>query len=94
MFAHPVWGILCMLLASIVGGYAFTYAFTAALARLLPIANYDAVMISTLLSFAVYTVFVIWIFAEQTVWKRIAGLALTAPLAVIGFWPQLVGALV
>ena len=37
---------------AIFGGYAFTYAATAALARLLPLQRFDAAMLPSLLSFA------------------------------------------
>lgn len=74
---------------AILGGYSFTYAATAALARLLPLARVDAVVVATLLSFVVYLVFVLWVFAEHSLRRVLLGLGFTLPLAVIGFWPQL-----
>jgi len=74
---------------AILGGYLFTYTATAALARLLPVERYDAALISTLLSFALYTVFVLWAFAVHSLRRVLLGVALSLPLAAIGFWPQL-----
>lgn len=71
------------------GGYAFTYAFTAALARLLPLDPVDAVTAASLLSFVVYLTFLLWAFAATSLWRVMTGVGLAIPLAVIGFWPQL-----
>ncbi|WP_110970949.1 iron transporter [Pseudomonas huaxiensis] len=83
------WPMLSRIVAAILGGYAFTYAFTAALARLLPLDKVDALISASLLSFAVYTAFILWAFACRSAARVWAGLALAVPLAVIGFWPQL-----
>lgn len=85
------WPMLSRIVAAILGGYAFTYAFTAALARLLPLNKADALITATLLSFAVYTGAVLWAFASRSATRAWAGLALGIPLAAIGFWPQLTG---
>ena len=67
--------------AAVFGGYVLTYAATAALAR------FDAVMIATLLSFTVYTGIVLWAFAAPSMRCVWLGIALSLPLAAIGFWP-------
>nr|WP_272891879.1 iron transporter [Stutzerimonas stutzeri] len=74
---------------ALLGGYAFTYAFTAALARLLPLEPVDAIATASLLSFVVYLVFVLWAFAAASLRRVLIGLSLALPLAVVGFWPQL-----
>lgn len=74
--------------AAILGGYAFTFAATAALARLLPLARVDALIVATLLSFAVYTAIMLWAFIARTALRAWAVVALSVPLVVIGFWPQ------
>lgn len=81
--------MLSRIVAAILGGYAFTYAFTAALARLLPLDKVDALISASLLSFAVYTGAILWAFACRSAARAWAGLALAVPLAVVGFWPQL-----
>lgn len=83
------WDMLSRIIAAIAGGYGFTYAFTAALARVLPIDKVDALISVTLSSFAVYTGAVLWAFACRSARRAWAGLALALPLAVVGFWPQL-----
>jgi len=83
------WPTLSRITAALLGGYVFTYAFTAALARLLPVDNVDAVVIASLLSFVVYTLAILWVFACNSLQRVWAGVALALPLSVIGFWPQL-----
>lgn len=73
--------------AAVFGGYVLTYAATAALARLLPLARFDAAMVATLLSFALYTGFVLWAFATGSVRRVWLGIGLSLPLATLGFWP-------
>ncbi|MGE7990553.1 DUF3649 domain-containing protein [Pseudomonas sp. NPDC089554] len=85
---HFSWPVLSRVLAAVLGGYAFTYAFTAALARLLPLGKGDALVIATLLSFAVYTGAMLWAFACRSAWRAWGGLLLAVPLALVGFWPQ------
>ena len=76
-------------LLALLGGYAFTYAFTAALAQWLPLDPVDAVTAASLLSFVVYLTFVLWTFAAASLRRVLIGAGLAIPLAVIGFWPQL-----
>lgn len=80
--------ILSRSAAALLGGYAFTYAFTAALARLLPLARVDAAVIATLLSFVIYTLAILWAFAARSPRRAWAGLLTAVPLALIGFAPQ------
>ena len=81
--------ILSRTLAALVGGYVFTYAFTAALARLLPLDNVDSMIVASLLSFVIYTFAILWAFAARHQWSAWMGAALAVPLGAIGFWPQL-----
>ncbi|MES2869111.1 MAG: iron transporter [Pseudomonadota bacterium] len=85
--------ILSRTVAALIGGYAFTYAFTAALARLLPLDNVDSLIVASLLSFVIYTFAILWAFAARRQWSAWMGAVLAVPLAVIGFWPQLMGRL-
>ncbi|TLX54348.1 iron transporter [Stutzerimonas nosocomialis] len=85
----PPWPVVSRILAALLGGYLFTYAFTAALARLLPLGKADAVVVATLPAFLIYTLAILWAFGCRSPRRAWAGLALALPLAVIGFWPQL-----
>ncbi len=76
-------------MAAVFGGYAFTYAFTACLARLLPLERIDALLVASLPMFVVYTLAVLWAFAARDAWRAWLGLPLAIPLALIGLWPQL-----
>lgn len=80
-------GVVARVLAAILGGYAVAYAFTAALARLLPLAKVDALIIASLLSFVIYTLAILWAFAARDAWRAWAGMGVALPLAAIGFWP-------
>jgi len=85
----PAWlQILSRSAAALLGGYALTYAASACLARLLPMAPADAVIVATLPAFIFYTAAILWAFASRDAIRAWAPLALAAPLALIGFWPQ------
>jgi hypothetical protein len=83
-----VWPTISRITAALLGGYLFTYAFTAALARLLPLDKVDALVIASLPSFVIYTLAILWAFACRSARRAWAGMALALPLSVIGFWPQ------
>lgn len=86
----PAWrDVTARTLLAILGGYAFTYAASAALARLLPVERYDAAVVSMLASFVIYLTFILWAFATHSLRRVLIGVALAVPLAAIGFWPQL-----
>ncbi|WP_252271053.1 DUF3649 domain-containing protein [Pseudomonas subflava] len=76
-------------MAALLGGYAFTYAFTACLARLLPLDRVDSLLVASLPAFVVYALAVLWAFAARDAWRAWLGVPLALPLALIGFWPQL-----
>ncbi len=62
--------------AAIVGGYVVSALCAALLALLLPLVRVEAVLASTMLSFAIYTVIVMWAFYEASlrrVWMALAG---------------------
>ncbi len=85
----PAWApVLSRVLAAILGGYVFSYALTAALARLLPLAPADALIVATLPAFLFYTLAVLWAFAARDAWRAWAGVALALPLLLVGFWPH------
>ncbi|MEH6565955.1 MAG: iron transporter [Halopseudomonas sp.] len=87
----PVWPTtLTRILLAVLGGYALTYSFTAALARLLPGERIDAAISATLASFLVYTCYVLWVYAVP-LRRGLLSLLAILPLALIGFWPQLFG---
>ncbi|MDZ3990778.1 iron transporter [Pseudomonas sp. Teo4] len=89
MIRAPAWlQILSRSCAALLGGYAFSYSATACLARVLPMSPADAVIVSTLLAFIFYTLAILWAFASRDALRAWAPLALAAPLALIGFWPQ------
>ncbi|MBF8779109.1 iron transporter [Pseudomonas fulva] len=80
--------ILSRSAAALLGGYAFCYAATACLARLLPLAPGDAVIVATLPAFVLYTLAILWAFASRDALGAWAPAWLALPLGLIGFWPQ------
>lgn len=85
--------MMCRILAAILGGYLFTYCFTAALARLLPLDRFDATLVASLVSFIVYLAAILWVFATHSLRRVALSLLLIPPMGLIGFWPQLIGTL-
>lgn len=80
------WHIASRVLAALVGGYAVAYAVTAFLAVYLPLARPDRVVFSSLASFAIWTLVVIYVFAARSttrVWLVLTGL--TAVLCLAAF---------
>ncbi|MHC6224913.1 iron transporter [Pseudomonas sp. X10] len=85
----PAWlSILSRIGAALFGGYAFSYAATAFLARVLPLSASDAVIVATLPAFIFYTAAILWAFASRDALRAWAPVVLAGPLALAAFWPQ------
>lgn len=69
-------------LAAVIGGYGCAAAFAAALAVALPLARSEAVLWGTMLSFAVWSLAVIWAFAARSAGRAWLGILL--PAAALG----------
>lgn len=69
--------------AAVVVGYALTSAVSILLALLLPVSKAEAVLASTMLSFALYAGIVIWVFQARSAMRAWVGLLV--PLAVLSF---------
>lgn len=78
--------VLGRVLAAVLGGYVLTALCTIVAARYLPMARVDAVMTATMLSFAIFTCAVIWVFAARSLWRACCGLALPALLLALLAW--------
>lgn len=74
-------GVASRSAAAIVGGYVLAALVTMLLSVSLPMARSEAVMTATLLSFAIYTCAVMWVFATRSALRAWLGLAI--PAAVI-----------
>jgi len=73
--------------AAIVGGYALASAVAVFLGAVLPLPRAEAVLAATLLSFAIYTGAVIWVFAARDARRAWLGLLLPAALLTLaGLW--------
>lgn len=74
--------IFSLVLAATFGGYLLTSAVMILIAAILPLSRADAVITSALLSFAIYTSAVIWVFAVKNASR--AWLGLLAATVVLG----------
>lgn len=77
-------GVASRAIAAILGGYVVTALSTALLAVILPMVRIDAVLTATLLSFAVYTCAVLWVFAAGSAFRAWIGIVLPAALLGLG----------
>jgi hypothetical protein len=68
------WAVTSRVVAAVLGGYALISALTLLLALVWPLPQAQALMASTMLSFAVYTVVVIWVFAARSLSRIWIGL--------------------
>ncbi|CAA0119571.1 hypothetical protein [Zhongshania aliphaticivorans] len=69
--SHYRWMVVSRVLAAVVGGYALASSAMVLLALLWPLPKAEAVAASTMLSFLLYALIIIWIFTVKrlkTVW--------------------------
>ena len=76
------WQVASRVLAAVLGGYVLSSLVGVFLSIALPLSRSDAVVTANVLSFAIYTGAVIWVFAVGTL--RRAWLGLVVPSAVLG----------
>lgn len=74
--------IFSLVLAATFGGYLLSSAVMIFIAAILPLSRADAVITSALLSFAVYTAAIIWVFAVKNAQR--AWLGLLGATVIIG----------
>lgn len=75
--------LVSRIVAAIFGGYGLA-SLAAVAATALPGPTSEAVLIGMMLSFAVYTGAVIWVFAVRSAWRAWVGLIVAAaPLALV-----------
>lgn len=78
------WAVASRVAAAALGGYALTSAATVLLSLVWPLPKAQAVLSATLLSFTLYTVAVIWVFATRSVKRAWAGMVIgTVVLAAL-----------
>lgn len=65
------------------GGYAVAAIWAAALARVLPMRAIDATIVATMMSFIVYALSAVWVFAARTTRRAAGGLILSAGVAAL-----------
>ena len=70
--------IASRVIAAVLGGYVFAATFTGFLAVALPLPRAEAVVLATLLSFAMYACAILWVFAVQSAARAWTGLMSSA----------------
>ncbi|WP_073102179.1 DUF3649 domain-containing protein [Pollutimonas bauzanensis] len=81
------WGPLASrLVAAVLGGYALA-ALSSVAALALPIDRSQAVLTGMLLSFLVYALAVVWVFAARSAARAWAGMAIAALPLALAAWP-------
>lgn len=84
---HYRLGVASRSVTAIVGGYLLAALSTMLLSVCLPMARVEAVMTATLLSFAIYTCAVMWVFATGSALRAWLGLLIPgAVMAAILQW--------
>jgi hypothetical protein len=86
------WSVVSRVVAAACGGYVLINLANMALAVVLPVEQYRALLFAMQMSFVFYTLAIIWAFAARTATRAWLGLALVAaPLAIIDAWFYLGG---
>ena len=82
--------LLSRIVAAMFGGYALA-ALTSVAAVALPMSRPEAVLTGLLLSFVVYALAVIWVFAVRSARRAWAGLLVAALPLLLAAWPVWTG---
>ena len=86
------WMVASRVLAAVVGGYALTSAATVLIALILPLPKAQAVMASSMLSFALYAAILVWVFSAKRVLGIWLGLIMATALCAGLSWLLLIQA--
>ena len=85
------WSVASRVAAAALGGYALASATTVLLALLWPVPRAQGVLWATMLSFAVYTIAVIWVFCARSATRAWIGMALGTAVCVGPAWLLMTG---
>ena len=84
------WAVASRVVAAALGGYGLSAAFAAmlglVLVRWVGMAKADAVTLSTMLSFVVFMVAALWVFACRSAGRAWCGVAVPAVALAVGAW--------
>ncbi|WP_338770268.1 iron transporter [Massilia sp. METH4] len=73
-------GVAVRALAAILGGYALSAAWAAALALMLPAVRVEAALTGTMMALAIYPCAAMWCFGARTALRAIVGLLIAGAL--------------
>ena len=80
------WRVAARVLAAVLLGYLLTNTSAVLLGFLLPMSKVDSVLTASLLSFAIYTAIIMWIFSVKTLRTVWLGLGLASVVTGVGAW--------
>lgn len=86
------WSVASRVAAATLGGYGLASAATVLLALLWPVPRAQGVLWATMLSFAVYTVAVIWVFCTRSATRAWVGMAVGTAVCAGLAWLLILGA--
>ncbi len=86
IFRSPTTLVLVRIVVAVFGGYAATWLFAGAAALWLPLPRSEAVLASSVLSFALYTVLILFAFASRRLWPVAAVTLLVCTIGGLGIW--------
>lgn len=85
------WSVASRVAAATIGGYALASAATVLLALLWPVPKAQGVLWATMLSFAVYTVAVVWVFWTRSAARAWIGMAVGTAVCAGLAWLLMLG---
>jgi hypothetical protein len=78
--------VLSRVAAAAFGGYALATALSILLSYVLPMPKAQAVLTGVLISFVVYTIAIIWVFAVRTAARAWYGLTISTGVSALLWW--------
>lgn len=79
-------GLLSRIVAATFGGYALAAVAALAMAMVLPGSRSEAVIASSMASFAIYCLAVMWVFAARSALRAWLGLMIPAAACAVLWW--------
>lgn len=87
------WMVASRVLAAVLGGYALTSAATVVMALVWPLPQAEAILASTMLSFALYAGVIVWIFSAKRLRTLWLGLVIATAVCAGLSWLLLPGSM-
>ena len=80
------WALIFRIFTAVVGGYLFASALAVFFAKVFPAWKGEAVAYGLILAFAWWTLAILWVFAQRSLWRACGLLWLSAALLAGASW--------